>query len=306
MILKINYLVYYMAMVYDINDFKTIKEKGFEYTIPDESRSLINLLANLVGSPNYSKSPYFIKTDKKKKKHVPNSSIGWEMLRTFKKTEIKEKTETEQQLDGIRVLMNKVSDKTLDDVTNKVKDLIKTVSDEDIHEKLMSLLFTIASSNRFYSALYAKLYTELVKEFPQLKNHFNSTLDGYIQLFKSIESCNPDKDYNKFCDINKQNDHRRSISNFIANCMLLDNIDVKVINELIYYLQKLMVENSNDIMKLEEITENYFILVQCGLNKIVLSDDWGNIYEYIQQNSLNKSFNNKIRFKFMDLLDLTN
>lgn len=306
MILNINHLVYYMAMVYELDDFKTIKDSGFEYTIPDESRKLITLLANLVGSPNYSKSPYFIKTDKKKKKHVPVSNIGWDMLRTFKKTEIKKKTETEQQLDGIRNLMNKVSERTLEDITSKIKNLIKTVCDDDIHEKVMSLLFSIASSNRFFSALYAKLYTDLVEEFPILKSYFSTTLTGYIELFKNIESCNPDKDYNKFCEINKQNEHRRSISSFIANCMLLDNIDVKVINELIYYLQKLMVENSDDIMKLEEITENYFILVQCGLNKIVLSDDWGNIYEYIQQNSLNKSFNNKIRFKFMDLLDLTN
>lgn len=296
-----------MIMVYELNDFKTIKEKGFEYTIPDESRNLITLLANLVGSPNYSKSPYFIKTDKKKKKHTPSSNIGWDMLRSFKKTELKEKTETEQHLDTIRVLMNKVSEKTFEDVTNKIKDLIRTVYDDhDIHEKVMSLLFSIASSNRFYSSLYAKLYTELVNEFPILRTYFNTILNGYIELFKNIESCNPDKDYNKFCEINKQNDHRRSISSFITNCMLLDNIDVKVINDLIYYLQKLMLEHSDDIMMIEEITENYFIIIKCGLNKIVLSDDWGNIYEYIQQNSLHKSFNNKIRFKFMDLLDLTN
>ena len=62
-----------MSMVYEINDFKTIKENGFDYTIPEESRKLITLLANLVGSPNYSKSPYFIKTDKKKKKHIQKS-----------------------------------------------------------------------------------------------------------------------------------------------------------------------------------------------------------------------------------------
>jgi hypothetical protein len=295
-----------MTMVYEIEDFKLIKHNGFDYTIPDESRNLITLLANLVGSPNYSKSPYFIKSDKKKNKQISVSNIGWDMLRTFKKTEIKEKTETEQQLDAIRVLMNKVSKSTLEAVIIKIKDLIKTVSDDGIHEKVMSLLFSIASSNRFFSALYAKLYTDLVKEFPALKTYFNTTLNGYIELFKNIESCNPDKDYNKFCDINKDNDHRRSISTFITNCMLLGHIEVKVINELIYYFQKLLVDNTTDIMILEEITENFFIIVECGLDKIVLSDDWGNIYEYIQQNSLNKSFNNKIKFKFMDLLDLTN
>ena len=57
-----------MIKVYELADYIRIKEQGFNYTIPDESRELITLLANLVGSPNYSKSPYFLKTDKKKKK----------------------------------------------------------------------------------------------------------------------------------------------------------------------------------------------------------------------------------------------
>tara|TARA_Y100000992_G_scaffold302713_2_gene278749 strand:- start:53 stop:940 length:888 start_codon:yes stop_codon:yes gene_type:complete len=295
-----------MSNIYDLSDFKIIKEQGFDYTIPDESRDLITLLANLVGSPNYSKSPYFIKSDKKKKKAVSTSNIGWDMLRAFKKTEIKEKSETEQKLDEIRILMNKITNDSFTMVSKQIKQHIHSVSDNELHEKLIALLFKIASSNRFYSALYARLYTDIVNDCPTLKMYFNTTLEGYIELFKIIESCNPDEDYNKFCDINKQNENRRAISCFIVNCMLLNNIEVKVITDLIYYLQKLMVDNNTDIMKIEEITENFFILVECGLDKIVLSDDWGNIYEYIQQNSLNKCFNNKIRFKFMDLLDLTN
>ena len=51
-----------MSKVYQLSDYTRIKEKGFNYTIPDESRELITLLANLVGSPNYSKSHYFLKT----------------------------------------------------------------------------------------------------------------------------------------------------------------------------------------------------------------------------------------------------
>ena len=59
-------------MVYQLIDYNTIKTNGFEYTIPNHSRELITLLANLVGSPNYSKSPYFIKTDKKSEKGFLN------------------------------------------------------------------------------------------------------------------------------------------------------------------------------------------------------------------------------------------
>tara|TARA_B100001758_G_scaffold247874_1_gene267973 strand:- start:11216 stop:12133 length:918 start_codon:yes stop_codon:yes gene_type:complete len=304
-----------MALVYNLNEFQSIKSSGFEYTIPDDARELITLLANLVGSPNYSKSPYFIKQDKKKKKITQaNSNIGWEMLRNFKKTELKNKNDIEKKIDAIRILMNKltaenydkVKDLILKDLTElHIEDDIENQEAENIFNKVISVLFTIASSNQFFSHLYAKLYTDISKQFTILNIHFNNTLKGYLELFKNIESCNPDEDYNKFCEINQQNDHRRSISAFITNCMMLGNIELKIIIDIIFMLQTMMLDSINDIMKIEEITENYFILVTVGLNKIVLSDEWGTIYENIQDNSKNKSFNNKIRFKFMDLLDLT-
>ena len=127
-----------------------------------------------------------------------------------------------------------------------------------------------------------------------------------MELFKNIESCNPDKEYDKFCNINKQNEHRRSISTFLVNCMNINVLEEKTIIDMLFYLQKLLLESSEDIMKMEEITENFFIIIKHGLNKIVLSDEWGNIYEYIQHNCTNNKFNNKIRFRFMDLSDLTN
>jgi hypothetical protein len=291
---------------YDLSDFNKIKQDGFEYTIPDTSRELITLLANLVGSPNYSKSPYFIKTDKKKKRVTETYDMGWDMLRNFKKTEVKEKTEIEKELDTIRILMNKLTRDNYNTIIQQIKTSIEKIKETPSFDQVISLLFKIALSNRFYSEVYAKLYTDLKDEYPSLKEYFTNTLDSYMELFKNIESCNPDKDYDKFCNINKQNEHRRSITTFLVNCMKFDVIDVKIITNMLFYLQTLLLDSITDIMKMEEITENFFIIIKNGLNRIVLSDEWGNIYEYIQHNAVNKSFNTKIRFRFMDLLDLTN
>lgn len=292
--------------MYDLSDFNKIKQDGFEYTIPDTSRELITLLANLVGSPNYSKSPYFIKTDKKKKRVTETYDMGWDMLRNFKKTEVKEKTEIEKELDTIRILMNKLTRDNYNTIIQQIKTSIEKIKETPSFDQVISLLFKIALSNRFYSEVYAKLYTDLKDEYPSLKEYFTNTLDSYMELFKNIESCNPDKDYDKFCNINKQNEHRRSITTFLVNCMKFKVIDVKIITNMLFYLQTLLLDSITDIMKMEEITENFFIIIKNGLNKIVLSDEWGNIYEYIQHNAVNKSFNTKIRFRFMDLLDLTN
>ena len=76
-------------------------------------------------------------------------------------------------------------------------------------------------------------------------------------------------------------------------------------------INKFYLNNDDFIIKeVSEFDEDYnYTLVENEVvkgDKIVLSDEWGNIYNFIQQNSVNKSFNNKIRFRFMDLLDLTN
>ena len=295
-----------MSHIYELPFYCRIKNNGFDYIIPEESRNLIKLLANLVGSPNYSKSPYFIKTDKKKKKPQITPDVSWEVIRNFKKTVIKEKTEVEKELDTIRKLLNKLSDEKYDLILNQIKTTIHNLTDDNTFDEVISFLFKIATSNRFYSKLYAKLYTDLRIEFPAFKKYFNLKINNYLELFKNIKSCNPDEDYNTFCDINKENEERRSISCFITNCMLNEELDINIIINIIHQLHNLIQDSTDDLMKLEEFTENIFIIVSTGLDKIVLSDEWGNIYSIIQQNSVNKSFNNKIRFRFMDLLDLTN
>lgn len=295
-----------MSNIYELSFFSTIKKNGFDYIIPEESRELITLLANLVGSPNYSKSPYFVKSVKKRKPVNAANEMSWDIIRNYKKTVIKEKTDVEKELDNIRKLMNKLTDQTYEKIIPQIKSTIKDIEDNKTLEQVISLLFKIASSNRFYSKLYVKLYTELKVDFPIIKEYFDSNLKNYLELFTTIQSCNPDKDYNKFCEINKINENRRSISAFITNCMLNDELELSIITTIFYKLQTLIQESVDDIMKLEEITENIYIIISTGLDKIVLSDEWGNMYNIIQQNSENKSYNNKIRFRFMDLLDLTN
>ena len=115
-----------MTTVYNISDFDTIKNDGFNYSMPDITLRLINKIANMVGSPNYIKTPVF----KKKHTYIPKKADGtqdvfhhtkqdskqnhngkkhgknrrrnknkakeitdeeWEIFRTFEKTTIKQK-----------------------------------------------------------------------------------------------------------------------------------------------------------------------------------------------------------------------
>lgn len=292
-------------MKYSLTDFKEIKDNNFDYTIPNDARELITLLANLVGSPNYSKSPYFIKNDKKKnnKSHVVTDN--WEMLRNFKTTELEKKTGIEQDMVEIRSLLNKLSKDNYDKIKQQIMEKLKVFDDQEEFTQVVSFLFSIASSNKFYSSLYATLYKDIVSVHKQIKHNFQSTLNGYIERFNHIRSCDPKEDYNLFCEINKENENRRAISSFIANLLLNNEVDVATVITLIFKLQQMLLDNIKDKMKTEEITENLFYLITIGLESIVITDEWGNIYDFMQSNSTRKDLSNKIRFRFMDMLDYT-
>ena len=293
-------------MEYSLGDFQSIKKSDFDYTIPPEARELITMLANLVGSPNYSKSPYFIKTDKRKRNNKPaDTNENWEILRNFKTTELEKKTGVEKDMVEIRSLLNKLTKDNYTSIKQQIIQKLNGFGSTEDFSQVITFLFSIASTNKFYSVLYASLYKDLLKTYPQIRSEFDNTLQGYLSLFSNIQSCNPKENYNLFCDINKENDRRRAISAFIVNLLLKEEVDIKTVNLLIMKLQKMLIDNSSDTMKTEEITENLFVIISIGLDVIAMSDEWGNIYDYIQSNSQNKLFSNKIRFRFMDLLDIT-
>ena len=77
----------------------------------------------------------------------------------LKKTIIKKQ---ENAYGQVFKLLNKITEKNYDKLKGELFDLIKQIESEDEINKLTSLIFSIASSNLFYSILFSKLYTELI------------------------------------------------------------------------------------------------------------------------------------------------
>ena len=46
-----------------------------------------------------------------------------------------------------------------------------------------------------------------------------------MSLFETIEYCDPKKNYDKFCDINKANEKRKAMSLFIVNLMIIGIVE---------------------------------------------------------------------------------
>ena len=165
--------------------------------------------------------------------------------------------------------------------------------------------------NKFWSELYAILYSDLVKSIPIMYDICNKNFDHFGKMFNNIEYISPDEDYNKYCIINKQNEERKGMSNFLTYLMRNNLIDTKNMCNLIIKLldtiiQEMTKENKNK--HIEEIAENLALLILNGNTKLESSDKWDIIYEKVELLATKKAKNfnglsQKTVFKMMDIYD---
>lgn len=335
-----------MKHMYTLEKINEILYQGFEYKLPDETLAIISQLSSEVGSPDYIKTPVFQKRENPMKvepssyvKESSNSGGGgghkkrrgkaneivndedWEQLRTFQPTKIEEKTGIDTQIDNIRVNLNKMSDKNYMDMRNKIIDIIDSLIVENIKDEDMirvsSIIFDIASTNRFYSKMYADLYSDLSTKYHVLKDTFENNFKKFVDLFNIIEYVDPKVNYDKFCEINKANEKRKALASFYLNLMIngiINKTQIMVItrNLLEQIYRYISVEDKKN--EVDELIETIAILYK----KDIYDDDEGDDYEQIDGLTINeviekiakskvkdyKSLTNKALFKFMDLIDM--
>ena len=320
--------------VYQISDFEAIKWNGFECQLPQQMIDLISSIADQVGAPSYVKTPVFPKRDKledpvatavRKKPRNAASEItedDWETIRSFQATELKKRQGIDAHLDGIRSDLNKITDKTYDEVVAALCARIDELKDEPDGSLLMTVgeaIFNTASSNHFFSAVYARLFHQLLRTYSDVfETVFHSNFDQFMGLFKTIEHADAKKDYTRFCEVNKTNDKRRAMSLFIINLMKVGVIEPMQILEIVKQLQSLIQEHmrqSNHSNEVEELTENLFIILKgahlhlsqahkAEWEAVILEVDYNSKLK--PKNAKHPSITNKTIFKHMDILDELN
>ena len=260
----------------------------------------------------------------KKRRGKANEIVNdedWETLRTFQTTKIEEKTGIDNQIDNIRVSLNKMSDKNYIDMRNKIIDIIDNlivgnITDEEMG-RVSAIIFDIASTNRFYSKMYADLYSDLSSKYDTMRNTFENNFKKFVDLFNVIEYVDPKVNYDKFCEINKANEKRKSLASFYLNLMnngIIDKNQIMVITRNLLEQVYRYISLDDKKNEVDELTETVAILYK----KDIYDDDDGDdydqiegftIYEVIEKIAKSKvkdykSLTNKALFKFMDLIDM--
>ena len=328
---------------YSLDNINDIIFQGFDYLLPEATLNIISELALQVGAPDYVKTPVFqkrenpLKSDpqsfqkdsfKKKRGNKGMEVVGdedWDNIRTssqaFQPTKMEEKNGVNSQIDIIRSYLNKLTDKNYIDMRNKIVEVIDKLIDENITTEEMtrvsSIIFEIASTNRFYSKIYADLYSNLSIKYEVLKTLIESNLDKFSELFTSIEYVDSNVDYDKFCENNKKNEKRKSLSAFYINLMTNGIISQKIIIAITRnLLEQIYTFISQDDKKneVDELAENVSILYKKDIFNSVECDksykiDEFTVVEVIEKIAKSKvkdykSLTNKTLFKFMDMVDM--
>lgn len=321
-------------MMYTLQNFNDITFNGFDIQLPEETLQLITELAQQVGSPTYIRTPIFEKKEQptlredannfsvfRKKRRNRNADTvqdeDWESLRSFQATKMEQKVGIDGQIDAIRSCLNKMSDKNYQDQCDKILEILKILIENETSQEEMNrigkAIFEIASNNRFYSKIYAELYTRLIEEHEMMNTIFQDNLNSFLELFKQIESVDPEVDYDRFCKVNENNEKRRALSAFFINLLNKKVITKEKMIEITLDLMRNVIhfiKEDNKKNEVDEITENIAILYnkevfeKCGERIDGLS-----MHETIEKLAKCKvkmfpSLSNKSIFKYMDLIEM--
>ena len=323
---------------YNLDDFNNITFNGFACDLPEDTLSLISELAQQVGSPTYIRTPVFPKREnnlikngnatntvdnftKRKRKNKASEVLtdaDWESIRTFQATKIERNTEgINADIDILRTSLNKMTEKNYDDLLEKIIDVLDRLVDgettQDDMIRVGNEIFEIASNNRFYSKIYADLYSELIHKYDVLKNIFESSLKSFLCIFENIEKGNPDEDYDNFCKVNRDNERRKSLSSFFVNLTINGMITQEKLIELTTNLLKKVQEYiimDNMKSEVDETVENIAILYNkdwfANTGDIVDGLNFMQIIEKMARSKVKtySSLSNKSIFKFMDMIEM--
>jgi hypothetical protein len=321
-------------MLYTLSDIYDILQNGIEYQLPSSISINIDRIEKEIANSSIKKM-YSYPTTTTTTTSIPNTSshnkslsssssssssnkykekeLSWENIRNFKITKIEKKEGTDKYINDIRICLNKMSNKNYDTQQTIIIQKISEMEDEEQIIKVATAIFDIASTNKFYSEMYAKIYKELMDLYPVFKNILNDFFLQFLTSVSNLKYVDPNIDYDAFCNYNKQNDKKKATAVFIIHMMkqnvILPEKVLDIIHNLIVKIEGYMIIE-NQLNELEEMTElvNLFILEGYTLLTSVFasSELWQQVILKIREFSQLKvkdknSLSSRVIFKYMDL-----
>ena len=193
------------------------------------------------------------------------------------------------------------------------EDTNKVVSHEAV-QKIGQFIFDIASTNQFFSELYAGLYQDLVAQHAVFTDILEVFVENFQSTLDAVPYCDPATDYDGFCQYTKHNERRRATAAFFVMLVVRGVLSGERLAALVTHIQLLIetaiveVDRTNEV---EELTEVLFLLITLGASSLQADDShcWTTtILPTLQAMSQRKSkdfasLSSRAVFKHRDILD---
>jgi hypothetical protein len=323
-----------MVYKYNIDDFINISN-DYQFNLNNEILNNIKYISDKINDPKYTRLPQFKKhnnrvyynknnrnnRNNRNNKNNRNNNVDLNILRNYKKTVINKNNGIELNINNIKNILNKLSKNTY---INTINDLDKEINnilnindnlDENLN-KISNAIFKICSSNKFFSDLYSELYSNLYRKYEFIKNNFNKNYSESKDNYKDIDYVDSEEDYDKYCEINKNNDIIKSHNIFIANLvnnniLQIDTLFKKIIDVQNYIFELININKLNNKFIINELSHLLLNVIENinniekynnNENLIIIKDNINKILELKSK----KIISNNIIFKYLDILDKFN
>jgi len=314
---------------YTIADFQNILFNGMNMKLEDQIKNILkDLSGKLVVNDNDDTNYQKIKRCNDEpviKKGYNNKSqecdADWSKMRNFKTTVIEKKQGIEKKINEIRTALNKFSVKNKDEQTIKIMNLIDEVvnaeneDSEDNMNKIIGFIFNIASSNAFFSDIYAELYMKLMNKYSIFSSKITDLVENYKNSYNEIKPVDPNDDYDGYCGYIKLNDNRKAMTTFMCYLTKYNALDRDTLLSITDYIIDLLpgvAESDNTTSVVDEYSDNLYILITTAyelftsnvkFNEITV-EKLKEISKFRKSDSARyKSMSSRASFKMMDLLD---
>lgn len=236
---------------YTIADFTSIKNSGFDYQLNSE---VISTLRDL---HRHFKS----NIDVIKQFNFKKSKLDFN-----KPTAILSEENKVNPFTAIRLLLNKVSPKNYLDCIDKLSGMIQPFREETEFRQVAELVFEVASTNRFYTSLYADIYSHLINSTGSgsvvdnsFYKYYETVYGTFLAQFENMIYVDPNVDYDQFCVMNTANEKRKALSTFLG-CLMKNGMAPRehietVLRTLIEKTEGFIAE-PNRINEVDELVEN--------------------------------------------------
>ena len=319
---------------YDLEEYANIQET-LTYELSEETLTILENLS--IEIDEYIKTLPVTTNDnyddkRKNRRNYKNHSKGqslnddtWSKKEPFKATTIVRREDKEKYLEDFGSILNKITNKTYESQNNKVFELLDNVfqddtTDEDEVEndnndqytQISNTLFDVIKRVRIGFDIYGRLFKDMVTKYPMFVESISIQTKLYLDSYSEIKDIDPNTDYDAYCDMNKLNDKRRSISHFIVELYknkLLSEIELQQIIQSRIQIVLDNIDVSDKTSLIEEITENLFIFITTTKgNADFTTGEWVQILENIAKCSKlkareHKSISSRMIFKYMDIID---